>query len=151
MLIGAGSMSALEWRGRRISASFILTGLALAAGAALIASSSSKFGFLSWSIVPAAAIATVICALRKGAAIGSAAHVCTAGILGATLVAGFSYSELKWVSAMIFALCPLLALIADAVLTPMLKPKMAAIACVLAAAIPAAVAILISLKLPEAV
>lgn len=150
MLVGAGALGALEWRGRRISASVVLTGLALAAGAALIASSSSKFGFLSWSVVPAAAIATAICALRTGAAIGSAAHVCAACVLGATLVAGFSYSELKWISAAIFALCPVLALVADAVLTPMLKPRMAALACILAAAVPAAIAILISLKLPEA-
>lgn len=150
ILVGAGAISALEWRGRRISSSFILTGLALAVGASLIASSSSKFGFLSWSVVPAAAIATAICALRTGAAIGTAAHVCAACVLGATLVAGFTYSELKWVSAAIFALCPVLSLIADAVLTPMLKPRMAAIACILASAIPAAAAILISLKLPEA-
>lgn len=146
MIIAAGALGALEWRGRRISTSFIVTGLALAVGAALIASSSSKFGFFSWSIVPAAAMATAICAFRTGAAMGSAAHVCAACVLGAALVAGFSYSDLKWISAAIFAICPLLALIADAVLTPMLKPRMAAIACILAAAIPAAAAIALSAK-----
>jgi len=146
MVIAAGALTSLEWRGRRTSTSFIVAGLAMAVGAALIASGSSKFGFFTWSIVPAAAIATAICAFRKGAAIGSAAHVCAACVLGATLVAGFSYSELSWWSAAIFAICPLLALVADAVLTPMLKPRMAAAACVLAAAIPAAVAIVISAK-----
>jgi hypothetical protein len=149
-LLAAATLTALDWRGRRISAAFILTGLVLAAGAALMVSSSSRSGFFTWSLVPAAAIATVICALRKGASIGAAAHVCAACAVGATLVAGYTYSDLKWLSAAIFALCPLLALIADAVLTPMLKPKMASVACVLAAAIPAAVAILISLRLPEA-
>lgn len=147
MLLGAAALTAMEWRGRRVSTAFIVTGLALAVGAALIGSSSSKFGFFSWSIAPAAAIATVICALRKGAVLGSAGHTCVVCVLGATLVAGFSYSELWWQSAAIFAICPLLALIADAILTPMLKPKMAAIVCVLAAAIPAAVAIGLSLKL----
>ncbi len=147
MVVAAGALTCLEWRGRRTSTSFIVAGLAMAVGAALIASSSSKFGFMSWSIVPAAAIATAICAFRKGAAIGSAAHVCAACVLGASLVAGFTYSDLKWLSAAIFALCPVLALVADAVLTPMLKPRMAAAACVLAAAIPAAVAILVSAKL----
>lgn len=144
MLVGAGGLGVLEWRGRRIGSSFIVAGLALAAGAALLLSGSSKFAFMSWSVVPGAAIAVVVCALRTGAALGSAAHVCASCALGATLVAGFVYSDLRWLSAAIFALCPLCALIADAVLTPMLKPRMAAVACVLSAAIPAAAAVLIS-------
>lgn len=146
MLAAGGALGALEWRGRRISSSFIVAGLALAAGAAMLLSGSSKLGFMSWSIVPAAAIAVVVCALRTGSALGSAGHVCAACTLGAALVAGFVYSELRWLSAAIFALCPLCALIADAVLTPMLKPRMAAIACVLSAAIPAAVAVLVSAR-----
>lgn len=144
MLVAAGALGALEWRGRRIGSSFIVAGLALAAGAALLLSGSSKFAFMSWSVVPGAAIAVVVCAMRTGAALGSAAHACAACVLGAAMVAGFVYSDLKWLSAAIFALCPLCALIADAVLTPMLKPRMAAVACVLSAAIPAAVAVLIS-------
>ena len=81
-----------------------MTGLALAVGAALLLSSSSKLGFMSWSIVPAAAIGIAICTFRKGAALGSAACICVSGALGAALVSGFSYSELKWISAAIFAL-----------------------------------------------
>lgn len=144
MLAAAGALGTLEWRGRRVGAAFIVAGLALAAGAALMLSGSSKLGFVSWSIVPAAAVAAVVCSLRAGAALGSAAHVCASCALGAALVAGFVYSDLKWLSAAIFALCPLCALVADAVLTPMLKPRTAAVACVLAAAIPAAVAVVVS-------
>ncbi len=147
MLLGAASLGALEWRGRRISAAVILTGMGLAVGAALMLASSSRSGFFAWSIVPAAAIATALCTLRKGAAIGSAAHVCGACILGGTVVGGFVYSDLKWISAAIFAVCPALSLMADAVLTPMLKPRMAALACILASAVPAAAAIAISLRL----
>ncbi len=146
MLVGAGALSVLEWRGRRAGAAFILTGLALAAGAALALSSSARLGFFAWSIVPACAIATAISSLRKGAALGSAAYVCGACVLGATLIAGFSYSDLKPASAAILALCPVLALIADAVLTPMLKPKMAAVAVILCAAVPAGVAVMLSYR-----
>ena len=146
VLLGGGALCGVEWRDRRVGAAVILTGMALAIGASMMGSGSSKLGFMAWSLVPAGAIAVLICALRKGAAIGTAGIMCAACVLGATVVVGYTYSELKPVSAAIFALCPVLALVADATLTPILKPRMSAALVVLAAAIPAAVAIGLSVR-----